>query len=378
MKHGPDSPRREPRDRPPDGRSRRWAPSACASGCLFFVAVAAFADDTVTLRDARTGGRTVVVGEIVAADSRRLELALPGGAVRAFDAADVLRIETPRLPAHLAGLTAWADRDAAAAREKLGEALRDEPRAWVRREILAALIPADLAAADRPAAVSHFAALYRSDPHDDALRLMPAAWGDRPATAAARSAANRWRTGDGVERFVAGSVFLTDPDRRAEGVELLKSLSVTGRGALAELARLQRWRAKALAGGTTAAETDAARRRVAALPEALRAGPTFAVALALADGGRDEEATGAFLWTATVDDADPPRAADALLRAARLLRGRGETLAAARLLREVRTRVPFGPAADEAATLEDELTGGPAAGRPAAGRTAVPADAAGP
>ena len=312
----------------------------------------ALADDTVTLRDPATGGRTQLRGEVAAYDHARLDLALANGTVREFDAADVVRVETPRLPDHLAGLAAWRRRDVPTARAKLTAALRDEPRAWVRRRILAALIPADLAAADRPAAVSAFTALHRDDPHPAALAALPAVWGDRPATAATRAAANRWRTGDDVEKFVAGSVLVTDPATRAEGVELLRTLSRAADGALAELARLARWRAKVLAGATTDDEIDRARGRIDALPEELRAGPTFTLAVALERAGGIEEATAAYLWPGTLDDADPARAADGLLRAARLLNGRGDTVAAVRLLREVETRVPFGPAADEA---RDEL-----------------------
>ena len=343
------------------GSARRdLKPSACASGCrkivvrvgVIFVAATALADDAVTLRDPATGGRTELRGEVAAFDHARLDLALANGTVRQIDAADIVRVETPRLPDHLAGLAAWRRRDVPTARAKLAAALRDEPRAWVRRRILAALIPADLAAADRPAAVSAFTALYRDDPHPAALASMPAAWGDRPATAATRAAANRWRTGDDVEMFVAGTVLVTDPATRAEGVALLKTLSLTADGTLAELARLARWRAKALAVATTDAEIDRARGRIDALPEELRSGPTFTLALALERAGRIEEATAAYLWPGTLDDADPTRAADGLLRAARLLNRRGDAVAAVRLLREVETRVPFGPAADEA---RDEL-----------------------
>ena len=336
-------------------------------GLTFVLVAPAFAEDTVLLRVPETGGRIELRGEVAAFDHDRLELTLANDTVRTADAADVVRVETPRLPSHLAGLAAWADRDVPPARRKLAIALGREPRAWVRRQILAALIPADLAAADRPAAVSHFLALYRSDPHPAALADMPAVWGDRPVTAATRAAANRWKTGDDAERFVAGSVLVSDPATREAGVAMLRRISVTGERTLAELAKLARWRAKALAGATTAAETDAARRRVRELPEELRAGPSFTLGLALEAAGRDDGAVEAYLWTGLLDDADPPRAADALLRAAKLLRRRGDAAGATRLLREVRARLPFGPAADEAAEELADLIGGPAVGAAAGG-----------
>ena len=318
------------------------------SGLILLLAAPALAADVVTLRDPEDGGRIEVRGEVAAFDSRRLELTGPNGTVRTFDADRVVSVRTPRLPDHLAGLRAWNGKDVPAARRKLAAALEAEPRAWVRRRILAALVPADLAAADRPAAVSHFTALYRSDPHPAALRLLPAAWGDRPATAADVAAANRWRNGDAVERFVAGSVLVTDPATRAAGVEELRRLSLTADGTLAELARLGRWRTKVLAGATTPGEVDRAAERIGRLPEALQLGPTFTLGLALEAAGRTDEAAEAFLRVGLLDAADPPRAADALLRAARLLNARGDRVAAARLLREVGNRVPFGPAADEA------------------------------
>ena len=332
----PTSPERELRPATQPAKTD-WVPRArlaallgrsLRSGLVCLLVAPALAEDIVLLRVPETGGRIELRGEVAAFDHDRLELTLANGTVRTADAADVVRVETPRLPSHLAGLAAWADRDVPLARRKLAIALGREPRAWVRRRILAALVPADLAAADRPAAVSHFLALYRSDPHPAALADMPAVWGDRPVTAATRAAANRWKTGDDAERFVAGSVLVSDPATREAGVALLRKISVTGERTLAELAKLARWRAKALAGATTAAETDAARRRVRELPEELRAGPSFTLGLALEAAGRDDEAMEAYLWTGLLDDADPPRAADALLRAARLLRRRGDAAGA--------------------------------------------------
>ena len=153
-------------------------------GVTLLLAASAHAEDVVLLRNSDTGGRLELRGEVAGYDHVGLDLTHADGAVRRYDAADVVRVATPRLRDHLDGLAAWDRKDVPLARTKLTAALGAEPRDWVRRRILAALIPADLAAADRPAAVSHFKALYQSDPHPAALAQMPAVWGDRPATAA--------------------------------------------------------------------------------------------------------------------------------------------------------------------------------------------------
>ena len=327
---------------------------------VLLTAAAACGQDVVTVRT-DDGGRREVAGRVVAYDSGGLTLTAPTGATLDFDAADVVRVVTPRLPVHLAGLRAWADRDVPAARERLAAALAEEPREWVRREILAALVTADLAAADRPAAGSHALALLRSDPGaTDRLGRLPVPWGDRRPRAAELAAANRWLNGpDDAETLLGAGVLVGEPDRRADAVGVLKRLSRSAGGPVAGLARLQRWRAKVLDGALKAGELETARRRVDALPEALRAGPRFTLGVAYEAAGRNEEAVAAFLFAPLADPADPARAADGLVRAAKLLRP-GDPTAAIRLLREARERFPSTEASGEAAAALRELTAVPA------------------
>ncbi|MFH5806783.1 tol-pal system YbgF family protein, partial [Alienimonas sp. DA493] len=325
------------------------------------LAATAAAEDVVTVRT-EDGGRRDAVGEVVAYDSNLLSLRAPTGALLDFPAGDVVKVTTPRLPDHLAGLRAWAERDAAAAREKLAAALEQEPREWVRREILAALITADLAAADRASAGGRFLALYRSDPGaTERLGLMPVPWGDRPPRGDDLAAANRWIHGpDDVEQLLGAGVLVGSPARRAGAVEVLQRLSRSGSSEIAELARLQRWRAKLLAGEGTRTELDAARRRIDGLPEPLRAGPLFTLGVAAEAAGRSDEAVEAFLWSPVTDSADPVRAADGLLRAGDLLR-QGDPSAAIRLWREAVARFPFAEAAEDARRRLDEFRPAPAA-----------------
>ena len=323
----------------------------------------------VTLRT-EDGDRRTAVGRVSEFSSAGLTLVASTGAVLDYPTGDVIRVVTPRLPAHLAGLRAWSNRQVDVARDELDRALREEPREWVRREILAALVTADLAAADRPAAGAHWLALWRSDPGaTDRLGLAPVPWGDRPPRAADLAAANRWATGpDDAEKLLGAGVLVGQPNRRAEAVASLKRLSRSGTPQIAELARLQRWRAKVLDGQSTDGERDAARRRIESLSEALRAGPLFTLGVASAAAGRNDEAIAAFLWAPAADPADPVRAADGLLRAADLLRA-GDPLAAVRLWRECESRFPFAEAAETARRRLEEFAPG-ASGDAAA--TAVP------
>ncbi|NNJ25899.1 tetratricopeptide repeat protein [Alienimonas chondri] len=332
------------------------------------------AEDVVTVRT-DDGGRRDVVGEVVSYDASLLSLRAPTGALLEFPAEDVVTIVTPRLPSHLAGLRAWANRDVPLARERLAAALAEEPREWVRRDLLAALVTADLAAADRPAAGSHFLALHRSDPTaTDRLGLMPVPWDDRPPRAANLAAANRWMNGiDDAERLLGAGVLVGSPARRPAAVESLQRLSRSASPQIAELARLQRWRAKVLDGQATASELDAARRRIDSLPEPLRTGPLFTLGIASQVAGRNDEATAAFLWAPVADSTDPTRAADGLVRAADLLRA-GDPLAAVRLWRETIARFPFTDAAETARRRLDEF----AAPNADASATAVPATAESP
>ncbi|MEM9702735.1 MAG: hypothetical protein AAF907_09870, partial [Planctomycetota bacterium] len=354
------------------------------SGLIFLVVLlvglpTAAADDVVTVRTP-DGDRRDYVGEVIAYDSNLLSLRAPTGTLIDLAADDVVKLVTPRLASHLAGLRAWSQGDPIEAKERLASALAEEPRAWVRRDILAALVPVDLALADRGAAGTHFLALLHSDPRaTDRLGLMPVPWGDRPPTPGDLLAARRWMQGDDdVERLMGAAVLVGDPTTREPALQALRGLSVSPEPLLAELARLMRWRAKLLNGTATEADRETARRRIDALPEALRAGPRFTLGLACEAAGRTDEAVAAYLFAPLVDPADPLRAAESLVRAGDLLRP-GEAAAALRLWRECRQRFPFAPAAEIARQRIESLTGPVATPSPVrAPATDVPAAAASP
>lgn len=337
---------------------RRAKPKVPWIGVLPFALCLApsLADDRVTVRAGSGAGTAVLTGRILDASGEKVRIQT-GDEVREVAAGDVVEVQTTRSQKHTDGLKAFEAGQPADATKLLTEALAEEPRAWMRREILAALTRVDLARGDRAAALTDFLALIESDPATPDFRVIPLDWGTGPSDPAAASIARPWlRSGNSdVERLLGASILLFDPaDGEAAYVALNKLATATDRRVFT-LARAQMWRRTLSRGDVPPGEIERWEDRLKEVPEPLRGGVHSLIGRAWADAGNPERAAASLLWLPLVYDADTPLAAESALLAGNALARIGRSADAVVLYREVLARFPYAPAATEAKGALDRL-----------------------
>lgn len=299
------------------------------------------AEDRVTVRTETGSGQAVLTGTVKDWNGERLRMKA-GEDVREFDASRVADVVSPRLPTHVAGLKSLAEGRADAAHASLTKALGEEPRQWMRREILAAIVRADLAREDRAAAGKDFLALLESDPKTRHFNFIPLDWDTNPPSTVLSSAARGWTQGNAGDaaKLLASSVLLFDPAAGKDAAETLDRLARSADTRIYTLARAQLWRQQVARGTVPAGEIERWQDRVIDIPEPLRGGAYFQIARAWALRGDPERAAAAFLWLPLVYDADAGLAASAAVLAAEELTKFGRTADAVQLYREVLARFP--------------------------------------
>jgi tetratricopeptide (TPR) repeat protein len=313
-----------------------------------------------------TGGHQTLRGVIEDSTGARITLREAGGRrVRVIPLSDyqVVELRTTFVPAHERGLAALARRDLPAAESALAEALDDESRRWVRREILAARVRIALVQDNQPLAARLFFSLYESDSTTPHLTLIPLKWtaGD-PPTESVRPARDWLASTQLAAQLVGASLLLEHPEYRAEAVKTVQSVAAGEDRRLAELAAAQLWRPDLQAARLSDLQLQRWEQRVSQLPPELRSGPAFLLGRAYSTRSQGELAAAWFLWPATVGGVEGELAAQGLIEAGGCLARIGQSAEAIRLWREAQSRFPdstWARAAADRERLERETGAGP-------------------
>lgn len=313
------------------------------------------AEDKLVLRRGPAGARMTIAGDVI--DSTGVEVSIrtaAGEAPRVFPAADVVEIQTAQTAAQTHGNELLADGRADEAIAELETALKEETRAWVRREILASLVRAGLWRGDYAFAGRRFLTIVRSDPATQHFRLIPLVWAPESLSPETRAEARGWMAGP-VEagQLLGASLLYDDPESGREARTLLKTLASSADARVRWMAQMQSWRDVAYGGRSGKLDTAHWQRRLDELPDELRAGPSYLLGRAYAARHDYELAAASLLWLPLVDDHDHRLAARACLEAGLALARIGQQAEARTLFDEVATRFAGTPAADEAAALEE-------------------------
>lgn len=294
------------------------------------------AEDTVTFlagKDAKT--RTNRTGEIVEYTGETLQIKASSGRTENIPAERVIDIRTQWIPTHERG-------DALRAEGKLEEAIaaykqakRDEPRAWVRRKIMAALVACYAETSRFDLAGDEWLAIVASDPTTLHYDVVPIAWQALPPDAALQARAAAWLNSKAPPAQILGASWLLGGAQRSEATAALDGLvtSKTVDPRVRSLAQIQLWRTKLVS-----AKLDEVQRwqgTVEQMPREVRAGGYFVVGEALARLDQPEGAALALLRIPLVYNQQRGMAADALLAAAKQQEKLGHREEAAGLYREV-------------------------------------------
>ncbi|MFZ5829299.1 MAG: hypothetical protein ACOY3P_04390 [Planctomycetota bacterium] len=334
--------------------------------------VPARAEDTALIATSG-GGRARLSGRVVDFTGRELLVELPGGRQQTAPGRAVVSIDTSRNPRHEQADAAFAVGDFSQAVGLYQQAMEAEPRAWVRRALVAQEVWCHrfLGAMDR--AGEAFLLLLRSDPETPYFACIPLGWTPRHPTPQLEAAARQWLTRSEPAAALLGASHLLPTAARAQAASKLVTLAGDPDPRIAALATAQTWRA-ALTGAS--AEQIAAWQRMAEqMPAELLAGPRLVIGFGQAQQKQWESAALGFLHPPILFPDERDLAALGLLEAGRALESAGQRADAVRLCRELVLEHAAQSRTAEEARMQLEKLG---AGVPAASSTRSPSNVAPP
>lgn len=330
-----------------------------ASVLIFMSASASVsAQDRVIIQQAG-GSRFPMSGIVDDYTGRELTLLVRSGeAPRKYPRQDVIEVQTAYTAHHEKGRQLLAKGQPVEAKTELNQALKEEDRAWVRREILAQLVRCALWNGNYRSATPLFLSIVESDPETMHYGLAPLAWTETPSDADIKLDARGWM-GDRsvVSQLIGASHLLFDRDLNDQAETVLRRLAREPNIKLQRLAQMQLWRVRSLSGTATPNELGRWEAAVDELPDELRAGGFFVLGQTFRRQQDPERAAAALLWLPLVYDADRHLAARACYDAAEMVESFGDKGQATNLYSEVAFRfgdTPLGPrAAAKWKTLRD-------------------------
>lgn len=317
-------------------------------------------DKVVISPGGRGSTRVTLKGEVLEYTGETLRIRLKvGEAAKEFPASDVVEILTPQGIGHQKGLELFSKRDYAAAGKAFQTAFADEPRAWVKREILTYLVRCALMQGDYVTATSKFAMLIRSDSRTHSFALIPLVWAKQQPNAVLKSQAEGWLLDNKQSvalRLMGASILLEDPQLGTTASVALRELGANSDRRVGVLATCQQWRTRlATRKEINLTELQVWEQKLESLPEELRGGPHFLMGRAYVSRREFELGAVHLLWVPLVQADDHFLAAQATLEAADALATIGQLEEAARLYEETSARYEDTPSAQEAAAQLKEL-----------------------
>ncbi len=299
-----------------------------------------FALDKVVVKAGSSNAEIVAIGRIVDYTGTGLTFrAKDGASTTTFSTDQVVSVETPQTPPHVAGLRAFAADQTDEAFAQFTKALEVETRSWVRREIRAMLVRCLLQQGDRAKAALQFAELLRSDPATIHFKLIPLVWTSETPSESLQMTARGWlnHSSDAMRLIAASALLASEKDESRCRIELQR-LATTTDPRIYWLAEAQLWRTRLEEDNLDRIELDRWATRIQQIPAALRGGPYYVLGqghLRLQD---HERAATSLLWVPFVYHDDHLLAAQACYEAAEALARIGQATEANTLYRELTNR----------------------------------------
>ncbi len=315
------------------------------------------AADRITLLVKEGAGRMTIPCRVLDFTGKAITFRTPAGTVeKQLDASLVVDVQTPQVAAHVEGVKRFQQGDWAEARKSLEIALEQEPRTWVRREILALLVRCSLRQGDYPTAGNRFLALTRSDPATRHYDIAPLCWTLHDAGPEWKAAALSWKVQTTESaRLLWASVMLHDPKFSQEADLDLKRLATSTTEGVSRLADAQLWRKRLSDGDMTREEIERWHARTLAMPERLRGGAFYVIGTGYRLRNEPDRSAVCLLWLPLVYSEDVSLAARAGVEAGDQLRRVGQKREAVAIYEEVRRRFPGTSSAVEATGLLESL-----------------------
>jgi hypothetical protein len=311
--------------------------------------------DKVLIQRTGQAGRITLNGTIQDYTGRGLILQTRGGTgVSRFNRDEVLEVITNYSEKHLAARKLFAEGKIAEADAAFQEALDDENRTWVRREILASQVKCALWRGGLSRAALRFLPIVESDPDTIYFGLIPLVWQEQTPASASAAEAQRWLKSDSPAAQLIGASWLYQSNR-AVALKILQSLSSAAQQNVQRYAQIQLWRARLNANDLGGPEIRRWATLVDELPADLRAGPMFLIGRAHQQQHDDLNAAAAWLWLPFEFPEHRHLAAEAEFCAAEALLRAGDKSAARQQAQELLLRFGDAPAAVLAKELQQRI-----------------------
>ncbi len=253
----------------------------------------------------------------------------------------VSEVETPLSESHIKGLRLFAEQKIQEANEQFRAALTSEPRAWVRRDLLAMLVRCAFHRGDYAAAGNNFLAILRSDSNSRHLALAPLLWTQSTPTKEHRNEALAWKLrNEEVAGLLSASALLMDAEHGAAARNQMLRLADFAEQPWRQLAKMQLWRTEIQRNQVSSADLDLWAADIRFLPDELRGGPWYTLGDAYRLKQQHGQAAAAYLWVPLVYGENVHLAAIAMTHAADSLRATGRVADADTLEREIISRYP--------------------------------------
>jgi tetratricopeptide (TPR) repeat protein len=303
--------------------------------------------DKVVLQGTTASSRVTLLCEVTDYTGEAIVLRTPTSkGDRRFPSSQVVSVKTPRMATHDRGLEHLKKSEYDQAEASLTQALTDEARRWVRREILADLVRCSFRQNRYADAGSQFRRLYLADRTTRHIRLIPLVWDETPIDAETRTTAAAWlEDKEAVMRLIGASLLLRDSRYGESAQDTLRALASEPGQRVRLLASWQEWRLKQRSGEVSDLELARRETLVEELDKELRPGPWYLIAKAHLIRQEYDLASAAFLRLPLLHDTDHPMTPQAMFNAARALEQIGFRRQALQLDQEVIDRYAWSPAA---------------------------------
>ena len=328
--------------------------------------------DKVTLLKEEDGSRVRVMCTVLDHTGEFIRYQMrDDGPTTVKPSSQVISIETAQTTKHIQALEKYAEGDIPAAGRLFEEALSQDSREWVRRDILAMLVKCALRQRNYAQAGERFLMIYASDKTTQHFQGIPLLWRTTAPDPQLKNSAVQWlERGSPAAVLLGGSALLFDPKYQSSAKIELQQLRANPDPRIRYLAIAQLWRLE-LPGGKIDRPTLAGwQDTIHAMPTSVRGGAYFLLGEGRRQRRQHDAAAVAFLWVPLVYDHDYQLSALATLNAADSLNAIGQRDESIALYREIIARYGQSSYAQDAAqalkSLEPDPPQAPSSQTPSA------------
>lgn len=353
------APRLEPRRGQPRPRERVSPSLAVRLAAIHFACLLTFrltAADTVVYQTGKGhASRASVTGTIVDCVGGQLAIRNDAGISQMIPAERIVEIQSDWTAAETAGDQLSRDGKLSEAVQRYQQALQEERRVWVQRQIVAKLVGNYSQLEQFDLAGDAFLRLLQSDPQTSHVAVIPLSWATFSPSPTLHQRAAAWMANpQNPMSALLGASWLLPTGQRAGAIASLQRLLADRDPRVAMLAHTQLWRTRTAT--VTREDIQGWEIWLQRMPGDLRAGPYCVIGQAWSSKGSPAKSALSYLRVPILYPVDRRLAAAALLSAGRELEKIGQVQQAVTLYREVVRDYAAAPAAVEARGRLEELS----------------------